>query len=334
MLKFFNEPDTHKGLDNILESIGQTPLVRLHRTVIDFKASVFAKIEAMNPGLSAKDRIAKYIIECVEEQGLLLPGGTIIEASSGNTGFSLAMVAAVKGYKCVVTMPEKSAIEKVWALQAVGAEVHRCPNAPPEHPESYYSVAERIAAERPHSIYINQYYNLLNNEAHFRTTGPEIWRQTGGRITHFVCGVGTGGTISGTAKYLKSKNPNIQVIGVDAYGSALTKFHETGELDQDEIYSYQIEGVGKNIIPSCVDFELIDRFVRVNDKDSAWSARDLATQEGLLMGYSSGAVLQAMRQIKDDFSVDDTVVALFSDHGSKYFGKIFNDDWMRKQGFM
>ena len=328
-------PATQLQCNSILDAIGNTPLVRLHRIVADIPATVFAKVESLNPGLSAKDRIALQMIERAELRGQLLPGGTVIESTSGNTGFSVAMVCAVKGYRCILVTTQKISTEKLAALKALGAEVRICPtDVTADDARSYYSVAKALNAEIDNSYYINQYYNDGNALSHYQTTGPEIWEQTNGEITHYVAAVGTGGTISGTAKYLKEQNPDVRVIGVDAYGSVLKKYHETGQFDPKEIYPYKLEAVGKNIIPDNVYFEQIDEFVKVTDKAAALRARELARAEGILVGYSSGAVLQCLEQIKDRFTADDVVVVLFSDHGSKYFGKIFSDDWMRAQGFM
>lgn len=321
--------------ENVLKTIGNTPLIKLGRMFEGFPAQVFAKVESFNPGQSAKDRIALYMIEEAERKGLLKPGSTIIEATSGNTGFGLAMVSAIKGYKCVLTVSSKASKEKLSLLRSLGAEVVVCPSdAAPEDPRSYYSQAEQLAKDIPNSFYVAQNFNLDNSEAHYRTTGPEIWEQTEGKITHYVCCVGTGGTLSGTARYLKEKNPDIQIIGVDAYGSVLKKYWQTGIFDPNEIYSYKVEGLGKTIIPDNIDFDLIDDFVKVTDKDSALRARDVARKEGMLIGYSAGSTLQCIQQLKGRFKKDDVVVALFSDHGSRYLGKIFNDDWMRQQGFL
>jgi cystathionine beta-synthase len=321
--------------ENVLKTIGNTPLIKLGRMYEDFPAQVFAKVESFNPGQSAKDRIALYMIEEAERKGLLKPGSTIIEATSGNTGFGLAMVSAIKGYKCVLTVSSKASKEKLSLLRSLGAKVVICPSdAAPEDPRSYYSRAEQLAKDIPNSFYVAQNFNLDNSEAHYRTTGPEIWEQTEGKITHYVCCVGTGGTLSGTARYLKEKNPDIQIIGVDAYGSVLKKYWQTGIFDQNEIYSYKVEGLGKTIIPDNIDFDLIDDFIKVTDKDSALRARDVAKKEGMLIGYSAGSTLQCIHQMKNRFTKDDVVVALFSDHGSRYLGKIFNDDWMRQQGFL
>ena len=321
--------------DSILEAIGNTPLVRLNRIVKDLPCTVYAKVESLNPGLSAKDRIALKMIEGAEKDGTLTPGGTVIESTSGNTGFSVAMVAAVKGYKCVLFTTQKISTEKLAALRALGADVIVCPtDVTPEDPRSYYSRAADLHKATPNSYYINQYYNGGNIQSHYETTGPEIWRQTNGDITHYVCACGTGGTISGTARYLKEQNPLVQVIGVDAYGSVLKKYHETREFDKTEIYPYKLEAVGKNIIPSNVDFDKIDEFFKVRDDVAAHRARELAKTEGILVGYSAGAALEGVFKIADRLKKDDVVVVLFSDHGSKYFGKIFNDDWMREQGFI
>ena len=321
--------------DNILEAIGQTPLVRLNRIVADLPCTVYAKMESLNPGLSAKDRIALKMIEGAELDETLTEGGTVIESTSGNTGFSVAMVAAVKGYNCVLFTTQKISTEKLAALRALGAEVIVCPtDVTPEDPRSYYSRAQALHDATPNSYYINQYYNPGNILSHYETTGPEIWRQTNGDITHYVCACGTGGTISGTSRYLKEQNPLVKVIGVDAYGSVLKKFHETGQLDKNEIYPYKLEAVGKNIIPSNVDFDIINEFVKVRDDEAAHRARELARTEGILVGYSAGAALEGVFKIADQLRPSDVVVVLFSDHGSKYFGKIFNDDWMREQQFL
>ncbi len=321
--------------ENVLKTIGNTPLIKLGRMFADFPAQVFAKVESFNPGQSAKDRIALFMIEEAERKGLLKPGSTIIEATSGNTGFGLAMVSAIKGYKCVLTVSSKASKEKLSLLRSLGAQVVVCPSdAAPEDPRSYYSRAEQLAKEIPNSFYVAQNFNFDNSEAHYRTTGPEIWEQTQGKITHYVCCVGTGGTISGTARYLKEKNPNIKIIGVDAYGSVLKKYWQTGIFDKNEIFSYKVEGLGKTIIPDNVDFDLIDDFIKVTDKNSALKAREMARKEGMLIGYSSGSTLECIHKLKSQLKKDDVVVALFSDHGSRYLGKVFNDDWMRQQGFL
>jgi cystathionine beta-synthase len=288
-------PNKIQAEDNILSLIGNTPLIRLNKITENTPGEFFAKVEAFNPGHSAKDRIALHIIETAEERGIIKPGDTIIETTSGNTGFSVSMVSAIKGYKSILAVSSKSSPDKIDMLRAMGAEVYVCPaHVSADDPRSYYEVAKRLHKENPGSIYINQYFNELNIEAHFKTTGPEIWEQTNGEITHFVACSGTGGSISGTARYLKSKNPNIQILGVDAFGSVLKKYHETGEIDHNEIYPYRIEGLGKNLIPSATDFDVIDEFVKVKDGDSAHMARKLAKTEGLFMGYTSGAAMQAV----------------------------------------
>jgi len=323
--------------ESILELIGNTPLVKLNRIVNGFSGAFYAKLEACNPGHSAKDRIALHIINKAEEQGILKPNSIIVETTSGNTGFSLAMIAMVKGYQCILAVSDKSSHDKIDMLRAMGAKVYLCPaKVEPEDPRSYYSVAKRIHEETPGSIYINQYFNELNTEAHYLTTGPEIWNQTKGQITHLIACSGTGGTISGTAKYLKEQNPNIKIIGVDAYGSIIQKFHETGEVDMNEAYSYRIEGMGKNLIPSATKFEYIDRFVKVSDEDAAFTARELAHTDGLFMGYTSGAAIQAIKQLNEEneFNVDSKVVVILPDHGSRYMTKVYSDKWMEDQGFL
>ena len=321
--------------NNILETIGKTPLVQLHNVVSDIPATVYAKLEAFNPGLSAKDRIALHMIERAERLGQLKPGGTVVDATSGNTGYSLAMVAAIKGYRCVLTVTSKISEDKLNNLRAMGAEVILCPqDAKPDDPRSYYRRAEQLAKDIPNAFYVNQNFNPDNGEAHYLSTGPEIWEQTQGKVTCIIGSASTGGTLCGSARYLREQNPDLKVIAVDAYGSVLKKYHETGVYDENEIYSYRIEGTGKNIIPANVDFELIDRFVKVTDQDSALTARSLARQEGILAGYSSGAVLQCLHQIKNDLTADDVVVLIFADHGCKYVTKVFNDEWMRSQGFL
>ena len=320
--------------NSVLETIGETPLIKLSRISASLPATVFGKVEAYNPGQSAKDRIALHMVEEAERLGNLKPGSTLIEATSGNTGYSLAMVAALKGYQCVLTVTSKASQEKLSLLRSLGAEVVVCPaDAEPEDPRSYYSRAEQLAREIPNSYYLGQNFNLDNSEAHYLTTGPEVWKQTEGRITHFVCCAGTGGTLSGTARYLKEVNPKIKVIGVDAYGSVLKKYWETGMFDKNEIYPYKIEGLGKTIIPDNVDFALIDDFIKVTDRHSAQRARQLARKEGLLLGYSSGAAMQAVFQLQPQLRSRDVVVVLFPDHGSRYLGKVYNDEWMKQQGF-
>jgi cystathionine beta-synthase len=322
-------------VDNVLATIGNTPLIHLQRAAAHLPCKVFAKVESFNPGHSAKDRIALYMIEQAERSGHLRPGGTIIEATSGNTGFSIAMISAIKGYRCILTLTSKASQEKISLLKSMGAEVVVCPvEVEPEDPRSYYSVAHRMSEDIPNSFYLAQNFNGDNAEAHYRSTGPEIWAQTQGKITHYVCCAGTGGTLSGTARFLKEQNPDIQIIGVDAYGSVLTKFWETGEYDPNEIKPYKVEGLGKNIIPHNMAFELVDQFIKVTDRDSAVVARDLARKEALMMGYSSGSALQAVFQIADQLTEDDVVVVLFSDHGSRYLGKIYNDEWMYDQGWL
>ena len=320
---------------NILETIGNTPLVKLNSTVKEIDALVLAKIETFNPGNSAKDRMAVKMIEDAEKQGLLKPGSTIIEGTSGNTGMGLAIVAIVKGYKLICVISDKQSNEKMDILRAVGAEVVVCPtNVGPEDPRSYYSVSKRLAMETPNSWYANQYDNLSNSVAHYEQTGPEIWDQTDGKITHFVVGVGTGGTISGVGKYLKEKNPDIKIWGIDTYGSVFKKFHETGIFDQNEIYPYITEGIGEDILPKNVNFSIIDGFTKVTDKDAAVYTRKIAREEGIFVGNSAGSAVKGLLQLKEHFKKDDVVVVLFHDHGSRYVGKMFNDDWMRERGFL
>lgn len=322
--------------ESILEFIGNTPLVKLNKITDGLAGNFYAKLEAFNPGHSAKDRIALHIISRAEEKGILKPGSIIVETTSGNTGFSIAMISMIKGYKCILAVSDKSSPDKIDMLRAMGAKVYLCPaNVAPEDERSYYSVAQRIHEETPGSIYINQYFNELNTEAHYLTTGPEIWKQTKGMITHLVACSGTGGTLSGSAKYLKEQNSNIQIIGVDAYGSIIKKYHETGEVDMNEAYSYRIEGMGKNLIPSATKFEYIDQFIKVTDEDAALSARELTFKEGLFMGYTSGAVIQALKELNktQTFTADSNVVVILPDHGSRYMSKIYNDEWMKNQGF-
>lgn len=322
---------------NILQLVGETPLVELHTITKDFKGSYFAKLEAFNPGHSAKDRIALHIIEDAEKKGIIKKGSTIVETTSGNTGFSLAMISIVKGYRCILAVSDKSSQDKIDMLKSMGAEVHICPaNVPAADPRSYYEVAKRIHKETKKSVYINQYFNELNIEAHYRTTGPEIWKQTEGKITHLVVASGTGGTISGTGKYLKEQNPNIKILGVDAVGSVLKKYHETGKLDMDEVSPYKIEGLGKNLIPTATDFDIINVYEKVTDKDAALTSREIVKTEGIFAGYTSGAVIQATKQYSDlgYFDENSFVVVVFPDHGSRYMNKIYNDSWMKEQGFM
>lgn len=322
--------------DNVLQLIGNTPLIHLNKITQGFKGNFFAKVEAFNPGHSAKDRIALYIIEEAERKGILKPGSTIIETTSGNTGFSIAMVSVIKGYECILAVSSKASKDKIDMLKTMGAKVYVCPaHVSADDPRSYYEVAKRLHEETKNSVYINQYFNELNIDAHFNSTGPEIWKQTEGKITHLIACSGTGGTISGTARYLKAQNPNLKVIGIDAYGSALKKYHETKEFDSAEIYPYRIEGLGKNLIPSATDFEIIDRFVKVSDQDSAHTARELAKTEGLFVGYTSGAATQGLKQLaaEGEFDAQSNVVVIFPDHGSRYMAKVFSDDWMEEQGF-
>lgn len=325
-----------KAYNTVLDLIGNTPLIKLNRIAESLQGNFYAKVEAFNPGHSSKDRIAAYIIEEAERKGILKENSTIIETTSGNTGFSLAMVSIVKGYECVLAVSSKSSKDKIDMLRSMGARVHVCPaHVSADDPRSYYQVAKRLHKEIKGSIYINQYFNELNIEAHYRTTGPEIWEQTGGQITHLVACSGTGGTISGTGKFLKERNPNIRIIGVDAYGSVLKKYHETGEFDSNEIYPYRIEGLGKNLIPDATDFDVIDQFIKVSDEDSAHTARELSRTEGLFVGYTSGAVMQALKQLnrRGEFAAGSQVVAIFPDHGSRYMSKIYSDQWMQDQGF-
>lgn len=324
-----------KYFENILDTIGNTPLVKLNKVVPNVPCTVLAKVETTNPGNSVKDRMALKMIKDAEDRGDLKPGGTIIECTSGNTGMGIAIAAVVKGYKCIFTTSDKQSKEKIDLLRAVGAEVIVCPtNVTPEDPRSYYSVAERLNKEIPNSYWANQYDNLSNRQAHYESTGPEIWAQTEGQVTHFVVGVGTGGTISGVGKYLKEQNPNVKIWGIDTYGSVFKKYHETGEFDTNEIYPYITEGIGEDIIPKNVDFELIDLFEKVTDKDAAVATRDLARKEGILVGNSAGAALAGINQLAAHLKPDDLVVVLFHDHGSRYVGKMFNDDWMRDRGFL
>ena len=322
--------------DNVLDLIGQTPLIKLNKITSNFKGDYLAKVEAFNPGHSSKDRIALYIIEEAEKKGILKPGDTIIETTSGNTGFSIAMVSIIKGYECILAVSSKSSPDKIDMLRTMGAKVYVCPaHVSADDSRSYYQVAKRLHEETKGSVYINQYFNELNLLTHYETTGPEIWEQTEGEITHLVACSGTGGTISGTAKYLKEQNPNIKVIGVDAFGSVLKKYHETRELDTDEIYPYRIEGLGKNLIPTATDFDVIDKFVKVTDEESAHTAREIARTEGLFVGYTSGAAMQAIKQLNEEgeFKKGDKIVVIFPDHGSRYMSKIYSDKWMEEQGF-
>tara|TARA_R110002096_G_scaffold136909_6_gene289809 strand:+ start:2311 stop:3681 length:1371 start_codon:yes stop_codon:yes gene_type:complete len=324
-----------KYYNNILETIGNTPLVKFNVITKEIPALVLAKMETFNPGHSIKDRMAVKMVEDAEKSGLLKPGGTIIEGTSGNTGMGLALAAIVKGYKLICTLADKQSKEKMDILRAMGAEVIVCPtNVSSDDPRSYYSVARKLNEEIPNSFYPNQYDNLSNRIAHYEQTGPEIWEQTEGKITHLVVGVGTGGTISGTAKYLKEQNPNIKIWGIDTYGSVFKKYHETGIFDENEIYSYITEGIGEDILPKNVDFDLIDHFEKVTDKDGVIMTRRLAREEGFFMGNSAGSAVAGLLQLKDRLTKDDVVVVIFHDHGSRYVGKMFNDDWVRDRGFM
>ena len=323
-----------KYYNNILETIGNTPLVKLNK-VVETDALVLAKVETFNPGNSIKDRMALKMIEDAEIDGKLKPGGTIIEGTSGNTGMGLALAAIQKGYKCVFVLADKQSKEKMDILRAVGAEVVVCPtDVPPESKLSYYSVAKRLTEETPNSWYVNQYDNPSNTQAHYESTGPEIWDQTDGKITHLVVGVGTGGTISGSAKYLKEKNPNIKIWGIDTYGSVFKKYHETGEFDEKEIYSYITEGIGEDILPKNVNFDLIDHFEKVTDKDGAIYTRRIAREEGIFVGYSAGSAVAGINQMKAKLCKDDVVVVIFHDHGTRYVGKLFNDEWMKEMKFI
>lgn len=302
--------------DSVLDLVGNTPLIKLNKVTSKFKGNFYAKVEYFNPGQSTKDRIATHIIEEAEKQGILTPGDTIIETTSGNTGFSLALVSIIKGYDCVLAVSSKSSADKIDMLKTLGAKVYVCPaHVSANDPRSYYEVAKRLHSEIKGSVYINQYFNQLNIDAHYNTTGPEIWGQTNGKITHLVACSGTGGTISGTAKFLKEQNPNIKILGVDAFGSVLKKFHETREFDNNEIYPYRIEGLGKNLIPSATDFDVIDKFMKVTDEESAHSTRELTRKEGLFLGYTSGAVLQAIKQYAEEgeFDENSNVIAIFPD---------------------
>ena len=328
----------NKGITNsIIDLVGETPLIKLHQVTKHLLGSYYAKFEAFNPGHSAKDRIALHIIQDAEKKGILKKGATIVETTSGNTGYSLAMISIVRGYKCILAVSDKSSTDKIDLLRSMGAEVHICPaNVLPEDPRSYYEVAKKIHKNTPNSVYINQYFNELNIAAHYRTTGPEIWEQTGGKITHLIAASGTGGTISGTGKYLKEQNPEIKILGVDAKGSVLKKYHETGELDLNEVSPYKIEGLGKNLIPTATDFDVIDVYEKVSDKEAALETRDIVKKEGMFVGYTSGAVLQATKQyaVKNMFDDNSFVVMIFSDHGSRYMNKVYSDQWMKENGFL
>src|ERR1044072_23705 len=326
-----------KFCNNILETIGNTPLVKLNRVTAALPCPVYAKVEFFNPGNSIKDRMAVKMVEVAEQQGLLKPGGTIIEGTSGNTGMGLALAAVIKGYKCIFTTTDKQSKEKVDILKAVGAEVIVCPtNVEPDDPRSYYSVAKRLEKEIPNSYLCNQYDNLANRLAHYETTGPEIWEQTEGKVTHVVCTAGTGGTVTGVGMFLKEKNPNIQIWAIDVYGSLLTKFFRTGEIDMNEVHPYISEGFGEDFVPQNYDMDVIDEFEQVTDKDGAIMARRIAKEEGLFCGYSAGSCLQGFSQLAKKFPLkkDDLVVCIFHDHGSRYVAKIYNDQWMIERGFL
>jgi len=321
---------------SMLDLIGNTPMISLNKITEGLQGNYFAKCEGFNPGHSSKDRIALHIIEDAEKKGILKPGDTIIETTSGNTGFSLAMVSVIKGYECILAVSSKSSGDKIDMLKAMGAKVYVCPaNVSPDDPRSYYEVAKRIHREMAGSVYINQYFNALNIDAHYRSTGPEIWEQTNGKITHLVAASGTGGTISGIGKFLKEKNPAIRILGVDAFGSVLKKFHETKVLDPSESYPYRIEGLGKNLIPTATDFDVIDKFEKVTDEESAHRARQIALTEGIFAGYTSGAAMQATIQLAKagEFDENSVVVVVFPDHGSRYMSKVYSDKWMEEQGF-
>ena len=324
-----------KIYNNILETIGHTPMVRINNITKDIPATVLAKVETFNPGNSIKDRMALKMIEVAEREGKLKPGATIIEGTSGNTGMGLAIAAIMKGYKCIFTTTDKQSKEKVDALKAFGAEVIVCPtDVDPEDPRSYYSVSSRLEKEVPNSWKPNQYDNPANAIAHYESTGPEIWEQTEGKITHLIVGVGTGGTISGTGRYLKEQNPNIQILGIDTYGSVFKKYKETGIFDKNEIYSYVTEGIGEDFLPENVDFNIIDHFEKVTDEDAAKMTRRIPKEEGIFAGNSAGSAMAGLMQMKDRFKEGDVVVVIFHDHGTRYLGKMFNDDWMKSKGWL
>lgn len=322
--------------DNITQLIGKTPMVRLRKITQSIPAKVFAKLESFNPGHSAKDRIALHIIETAEKKGLLKSDSVIVETTSGNTGFSIAMVSIVKGYQCILAVSDKTKPEKIAYLKALGAKVYVCPaNVPADDPKSYYEVAKKIAQETPNAIYINQYFNELNTEAHYLTTGAEIWQQTEGKITHLFACTGTGGTLTGAAKFLKEKNTNVKIIAIDADGSILKGYFDTGKINPEEIHSYQIEGMGKNLIPSALLFDKIDEYIRVNDEDSAYRTREIALKEGIFGGYTTGAAVEGFLQYVEKNPLQDTdcAVIIFPDHGSRYMSKVYSDEWMKNQGF-
>ena len=322
-------------LNNVLETIGNTPIIKLNKITKNWPGTILAKVDYFNPGNSIKDRMALKMVEVAEAEGKLKPGGTIIEGTSGNTGMGLALAACVKGYKCIFVTTDKQSKEKADILKAVGAEVIVCPtNVLPEDPRSYYSVAKRLGQEIPNSMYMNQYDNLANRQAHYESTGPEIWEQTEGKITHLVCTAGTGGTITGSAMYLKEKNPNIKIWAIDVYGSLLTKYYNTGEIDMNEVHPYISEGFGEDFVPQNYDMSVIDKFVQVTDKDGAVMARRIAKEEGLFCGYSAGSCLQGLQLLKQELKPTDVVVCIFHDHGSRYVGKIYNDEWMMERGFL
>ena len=324
-----------KYYNNILETIGNTPMVKINKIAAEIPALVLVKVETFNPGHSIKDRMAIKMLDDAEKSGKIKPGGTIIECTSGNTGMGLALAACVRGYRCIFTTSDKQSKSKLDILRAHGAEVIVCTtNVEPTDSRSYYSVAEKLSKEIPNSFWFNQYDNLSNRQAHYESTGPEVWDQTDGKITHLVVGVGTGGTISGTGKFLKEKNPNIKIWGIDTYGSVFKKYHETGEFDEKEIYPYITEGIGEDILPKNVDFSVIDHFEKVTDKDGAVMARKLAREEGIFLGYSAGSAFAGLEQLKGQLTKDDVVVVLIHDHGSRYVAKIYNDDWMRERGFL
>tara|TARA_B100000575_G_scaffold284701_1_gene279086 strand:- start:10705 stop:11682 length:978 start_codon:yes stop_codon:yes gene_type:complete len=324
-----------KYFENILETIGNTPLIKLNKVTKKLNANVYVKVESFNPGNSVKDRIAVKMIEDAEKDGRLKPGGTIIEGTSGNTGMGLALASIVKGYNLICVSNDKQSKEKFDVLKAMGSKVIICPtDVEPTDPRSYYSVAKKLSEETENSWYVNQYDNPSNKLAHYELTGPEIWDQTDGKIDHFVVGVGTGGTISGVGKFLKEKNPDVKIWGIDTYGSVFKKYHETGVFDENEIYPYSTEGIGEDILPKNVDFQVIDHFEKVTDKDAAIYTRRLAREEGIFAGNSCGAAIAGLIQLKENFKKEDIVVVLLHDSGSRYIGKIYNDNWMKKKGFI